>query len=276
MARKEASKPNKDAWLNTYADMITLILVFFVLLYSISTVDQSKYRLLVKAFTADKDTLEQLAMEDAMENGEYLDSDLNSAVNQDSQDNKQAESVEDIHDLQGLYEYMQKFVEEHELQDQMSVAKGNDMVYIRFTSTLFFQPNRAVLLPGRKYILDQVGPALHMVEDRVKVIRIDGHTAESAPGDNTVNDRDLSTERANGVLKYLESLYITDRAKLMAVGYGRYRPIASNDTEANMAKNRRVEILVSEVDIIQDELSSIYDQIDGQVSGGVDLDATAE
>ena len=48
----------------------------------------------------------------------------------------------------------------------------------------------------------------------------------------------------------------------MAVGYGRYRPVASNDTEENRAKNRRVEILVSKVDIIQDELRTIYDQID--------------
>ena len=136
------------------------------------------------------------------------------------------------------------------------------MVYIRFTSTLFFQPNKAVLLPGGKDILDTVGPAIHMVEENVKVIRIDGHTAESAPGDNSVNDRDLSSERANTVLKYFEEYYITDRAKLMAVGYGRYRPVASNDTEENRAKNRRVEILVSKVDIIQDELRTIYDQID--------------
>lgn len=279
MARKEASKPNKDAWLNTYADMITLILVFFVLLYSISTVDQTKYRLLVKAFTADKDTLEQLAMEEALENGEYLDSEMDSASDQENSatmQNQSAEEVEDIQDLQDLYEYLMAYVKENKLEEQISVAKGNDMVYIRFTSTLFFQPNKALLLPGGKDILDQVGPAIHMVEDTVKVIRIDGHTAETPPGDTTVNDRDLSTERANAVLKYIEGYYITDRAKLMAVGYGRYRPIASNDTEENMAKNRRVEILVSEVDIIQDELQTIYDQIEGQVSGAVDLDVTAD
>ena len=80
MARKEnKSNVDKNAWLGTYGDMITLILVFFVLLYSMSTIDQQKYRLLVKAFTSDKDTLEQLAMEEAMENGEYMDPDLTTA-----------------------------------------------------------------------------------------------------------------------------------------------------------------------------------------------------
>lgn len=278
MARKEnKSNVDKNAWLGTYGDMITLILVFFVLLYSMSTIDQQKYRLLVKAFTSDKDTLEQLAMEEAMENGEYMDPDLNTAelgqqgdMNpEDSQQSTQAQqqqqqqqNVEEIEDMSDLYEYLQQYVQENNLQDEIQVAKGRDMVYIRFTSTLFFQPNKAVLLPGGKDILDTVGPAIHMVEENVKVIRIDGHTAESAPGDNSVNDRDLSSERANTVLKYFEEYYITDRAKLMAVGYGRYRPVASNDTEENRAKNRRVEILVSKVDIIQDELKTIYDQID--------------
>ncbi len=268
MAKKKASSgPDKNAWLGTYGDMITLILVFFVLLYSISTIDQSKYRLLVKAFTADKDTLEQLAMEEALESGEYLNPELNEASAEEAQD------VQDIENLNDLYEYLAAYVSENDLEDEIKVAKGNDMVYIRFTSKLFFQPNKAVMLAGGKAILDDIGPAIHMVEDTVKVIRIDGHTAETPPGDNTVNDRDLSTDRANTVLKYLEELYISDRAKLMAVGYGRYRPIASNDTEDNMAQNRRVEILVSKIDMIQDELSTIYDQIDEQETGGTDLDA---
>lgn len=275
MAKKvNKSSVDKNAWLGTYGDMITLILVFFVLLYSMSTIDQEKYRLLVKAFTSDKDTLEQLAMEEAMEEGEYMDPDLTTAelgqageVNPETMESstsqsQQTQEVEEIEDMSDLYEYLKQYVQENQLQDEIQVAKGKDMVYIRFTSTLFFQPNKAVLLPGGKDILDTVGPAIHMVEENVKVIRIDGHTAESAPGDNSVNDRDLSSERANTVLKYFEEYYITDRAKLMAVGYGRYRPVASNDTEENRAKNRRVEILVSKVDIIQDELRTIYDQID--------------
>jgi len=61
MARvRKVSKVNKDAWLNTYADMITLILVFFVLLYSMSSIDKEKYEMLVKAFTADPLNLPQL------------------------------------------------------------------------------------------------------------------------------------------------------------------------------------------------------------------------
>lgn len=257
MAGKAKKQINKDAWLGTYSDMITLILVFFILLYSISTIDEQKYRLLVKAFTADKQTLELLAMEELEQKGEEVPTGSEAAEN--------PATLEEIQDLDDLYEYLQQYISENNLEDSIQVAQGQDMVYIRFMSTLFFQPDKAILLPGGKDILDDIGPALHMIENTVKVIRIDGHTAESAPDGGLVNDRDLSTSRANEVLKYIESYYIEDRAKLMAVGYGRYRPVAPNDTAENMAKNRRVEILVSRVDIIQDELQNIYNQLDALV-----------
>ena len=73
-----------------------------------------------------------------------------------------------------------------------------------------------------------------------------------------MNNRDLSTERANAVLKYLESHYIKDPSKLYAVGYGLHRPVAPNDSEENRAKNRRVEILVGRYDTLQEELVNIY------------------
>ena len=86
----------------------------------------------------------------------------------------------------------------------------------------------------------------------------DPYTADAPPGTSQVDDRELSTDRANEVLTYLEENYINDPSKLMAVGYGLYKPVAPNDTEANRAKNRRVEILVAQEDALQDELDKIY------------------
>lgn len=273
MARaRKSSKVNKDAWLNTYADMITLILVFFILLYSMSTIDQEKFRLLVKAFTADPETIRQIRL---------LESE-----NQDDAGQPDAEiggvegdMVADIEDLEELYQYLKKYVETNNLEDSVQVEKGKDMVFVRFMSTLFFEADRAVLKTGGRDILDFVGDALAQVESSIKFIRIDGHTAEAPPGTSTVDNRELSTDRANAVLKYLEDFYIEDDAKLMAVGYGLYRPVAPNDSEENRAKNRRVEILVAKSDSLQDELDEIYTKVggtasDGSVVGGDDEDNT--
>ena len=271
MARvKKQSKVNKDAWLNTYADMITLILVFFILLYSMSTIDQEKFRLLVKAFTADPETIRQIRL---------LESE-----NQDDAGQPDAEiggvegdMVEDIEDLEELYQYLKKYVETNNLEDSVQVEKGKDMVFVRFMSTLFFEADRAVLKTGGREILDFVGDALAQVEPGIKFIRIDGHTAEAPPGTSIVDNRVLSTDRANAVLKYLEDYYIEDDSKLMAVGYGLYRPVAPNDTEQNRAKNRRVEILVAKSDALQDELDEIYRKVgEAAISGAAVEEANTD
>lgn len=252
MAReRKISKVNKDAWLNTYADMVTLILVFFVLLYSMSSMDQQKYRMLVRAFTADPSTLQQLEDLESQENETGGNKGGAKGEAGEEQDGK-------IENLDELYKYLKEYVEANNLENSVQIEKGKNLVYVRFMSSLFFEADKAVLKSGGTEILDYVGKALGQVEPYIKFIRIDGHTAEAAPGTSKVDDRKLSTDRANEVLTYLEENYIKNPSKLMAVGYGLYKPIAPNDTEENRAKNRRVEILVAQEDALQDELDRLY------------------
>jgi len=254
--RKKKSSLNKDAWLNTYADMITLVLVFFILLYSMSTIDQEKFTMLVKAFTANPETIEQIRLLESENKEEAGKPDpLQGGI---KGENIGAEEQE-IVNLDALYEHLKKYVEENGLEGSVQVEKGKDLVYVRFMSTLFFEADRAVLKQGGTEILDYVGKALAQVETHIKFIRIDGHTAEAPPGSSTVDDRELSTDRANAVLKFLDGAYVKNPAKLLAVGYGMYRPIAPNDTELNRSKNRRVEILIAKEDSMQDELDKIYE-----------------
>jgi chemotaxis protein MotB len=254
MRTRKKNKVDTNLWLNTYADMITLVLVFFILLFSMSSIDQEKYRMLVRAFTADRETIEQLLKyESELGQGEdeLIDYDELGDI-----------ELEEIDDLDELYVYLRGYVQENDLEASVKVHKGENVVYVRFMSNLFFEPNRAVLKPGGREILDHVGVALAQVEHIARFIRIDGHTAEASPGNDIVNNRDLSTERANAVLKYLEDNYIKDPAKLFAVGYGLHRPVAPNDSEENRAKNRRVEILVGKQDLLQEELEKFYEMTD--------------
>ncbi|MEL7658491.1 MAG: flagellar motor protein MotB, partial [Bacillota bacterium] len=195
MARvRKVSKVNKNAWLNTYSDMITLILVFFVLLYSMSSIDKEKYEMLVKAFTADPKTLEQFEQLEQLENQKNNQDNEGAAGDiSQGQDGK-------IQNLDQLYNYLKDYVEKNNLQNSVQIEKGENLVYVRFMSSLFFEADRAVLKPGGTAILDYVGKALGEVEPYIKFIRIDGHTAEAAPGTSKVDDRELSTDRANEVL----------------------------------------------------------------------------
>lgn len=226
---KNKKEINKDAWLNTYADMITLILIFFVLLFSMSTIDAEKYKQLVEQFNP-------AAVYETT--GTATESDGATSPSEDI-------SVEEIVDLEDLYQYLSQYTKENGLDDAVSIEKNESSVAIKFMSSIFFEPDSARIKAGGQQILIDIGKAFKAVEPTVKSIRIDGHTAQA---DSPIDDRDLSSSRANEVLRFLQNGYISDPSKLLSVGFGQYRPIAPNDTEENRAKNRRVEILISETE----------------------------
>jgi len=241
MARRERKKKtvNKNGWLNTYADMVTLVLVFFILLYSMSSIDSNKYEMLVGMFNPNE--IEKLA--DKAQ-------DPNAAISPQPDI-----AVEDVVNLEDLYQYLSQYAKKNGLEDSVDVIKGDDMVFVKFKADVFFEPDSAQIKIEGQAILSDMGKVLAAIEPYVKSIRIDGHTAQA---ESAINDRDLSTDRANEVLKFFQNGYINDPSKLLAVGYGMYRPIAPNDTEENRAKNRRVEILISKDNDIKDELDKIY------------------
>lgn len=233
---------NKDAWLNTYADMITLILIFFILLFSMSTLDAAKYKQLVEIFNP-------AAVYETT--GTATESDGSTSPNEDI-------SVEEIVDLEDLYQYLSQYTKENGLDEAVSIEKYEKAVSIKFMSSIFFEPDSSRIKPGGQQVLSDIGQAFKAVEPTIKSIRIDGHTAQA---DSPVDDRDLSSSRANEVLRFLQNGYITDPAKLLSVGFGQYRPIAPNDTEENRAKNRRVEIIISETEDFFSDIATGTDTV---------------
>ncbi|UYO63805.1 flagellar motor protein MotB [Acetobacterium wieringae] len=239
---KNKKAVNKDAWLNTYADMITLILVFFILLFSMSTIDAAKYKQLVEIFNP-------AAVYETT--GTATESDGSTSPNEDI-------SVEEIVDLEDLYQYLSQYTKENGLDEAVSIEKYEKAVSIKFMSSIFFEPDSSRIKPGGQQVLSDIGQAFKAVEPTIKSIRIDGHTAQA---DSPVDDRDLSSSRANEVLRFLQNGYITDPAKLLSVGFGQYRPIAPNDTEENRAKNRRVEIIISETEDFFSDIATGTDTV---------------
>lgn len=255
MANKKKHESPKNNWMDTYGDMVTLLLCFFVLLFSISTVDAQKWIMVVKSFNpADAENISQLVQEDpGKQIGEQ-------AVGQ-----KAGGLMTDEKNFDQIYWSMKKFVEDNNLEDSIEVKKGKDFTFIIFRNNIFFNGDSYVLRQEGKDILDVLCNAITPVADQVGEIRVMGHTNQADPNkpNPIVGDRFLSSNRATQVLVYIETKNLVDGKKLFSMGYGQHYPIASFLTEADRAKNRRVEIYIAKSDATKYTLDEVYDKIDG-------------
>lgn len=237
MKRNKKSGGGGANWMDTYGDMVTLLLCFFVMLYSMSRVDESKWIALVQSFNPGYavDEPSQIVVPGEIANEPVTG--LPSALTQD-----QVEAA-----LEELYVSMSEYAASAGLQDMVSLSKGSGYVFISFDDTIFFDGDSYVLKDGGKAILDQIAVPLAEASESINEIRVLGHTAQASPDrPNYVDvDRFLSSDRATVVTIYLQEKNIIDPARLVSVGYGQWRPIASNDTAETRAQNRRVELIIS-------------------------------
>lgn len=244
MARRKKSSSSGGGynWMDTYGDMVTLLLTFFVMLFSMSTVNDEKWEILVRAFARSPDaaTAQIILVQEG--EGDEIAPAFGISPNLGDQviDNELPT------DLNQLYEYLMRYVEQNQMSASVSISKDSaNNVYIRFDNNIFFDGDSYALREGSYPILDFLGDCLKNVEDQIFVTRVNGHTAAIPGAENYhVSDWTLSGERASQVVIYFEERKGLDPKKLMCNGYGKNYPIESNDTSDGRAKNRRVEIMV--------------------------------
>lgn len=271
MAKKPREEPSGDSWMNTYSDLVTLLMTFFVLLFSMSSVDAEKWELLVDALAGDKN---QVVIDpDGTPGSETV------AGNQGEQSGEMTVTGDpaDLEDFDDLFAFLQKYVEENNLTESIEVMKsGSNVVYIRFRNSIFFMPDKAELLPEAIEILGYLGDCLYAVEDQIYVISINGHTAQvdTLGGVYAVSDWLLSGERASQVARYLDEQKSITGSKLRPMGYGKNFPIADNSTAEGREQNRRVDITIirdtgggTEVD---QQLASLFDPDQFPRTGGAE------
>lgn len=238
-------------WMDTYGDMVTLLLCFFVMLYSMSNMDKEKWIALVESFNPDAVTEQNPGGHEA--------------TDQLTQEQVDA-------DIEQLYEAMEQYAQQENLTSQISITKGSGYVFVSFDDTVFFDGDSWELLDAGKKILDQVAQSIANVSDSIDEIRVLGHTAQaSADKPNRPEvDRFLATNRAAEVTVYLQEKNIIDPARLVSVGYGQWRPVADNTTSEGRAQNRRVELLVTGLDLQSgsgDDITQYYTMRSGDDSG---------
>lgn len=257
--RKAPEGGGGQAWLNTYADMVTLLLCFFVLMISMSVIDQEKFNAFLESFqNIDKEVLEDLMQATQQGGGE------GGGNNQDI-----TEAAMDT-----LFEKLEEYVEENNMQSSVSIAKIEDVIYVRFDSAIFFKANEYTLRDDAYEVLDFIGDGLKEYEKEIKVINIMGHTANPAYEQDPERTWRLSGERAAVVANFFELNKKIDNMKLVTLGYGDNFPVAPNDTEEGMRKNRRVELVIIGKDSnintnIYDALAELYNNDEYPKEGDV-------
>ena len=262
MAKKQRSEESGGNWMDTYGDLVTLLLTFFVMLYSMASVAEDKWAQLVKAFNNrfGHDQVDQIVIvNDMISAGEDPLENMESGLNV-GPENVEGSSAE----MDKLFMMISEYVEENNMQDSIAVAQGDEQdekeqqdesstplnnvgdsnknIYIQFKNDVLFNPDESSLKSGSEKIVGFLGETLKEVDDQIAMIIIKGHTA-IAPNSNK-DSRLLSSERAGTISNFLEKNYDIDSTKLYPIGLGEDYPIAPNDTEENRTKNRRVEIVI--------------------------------
>ena len=251
------------SWMDTYGDMVTLLLCFFVLLYSMSTISEDKWKALVQSFNPNavptmmdpQGNDGPSADEQQVEAGENLQLGEDKILEQEKIDSS----------IEKLFQDLKAYVMEAGLAESISVTKGDGYVFISFTDAVFFDGDSYDLRDDGKNILDDVGEIIGRAGSAIDELRVLGHTAQAYvdKANNVTVDRFLASNRATVVLVYLQQMGILDPARMISMGFGQWRPVAANDSAENRAKNRRVELIVTGKDVLNtmgDQIEQYYTQ----------------
>jgi len=258
---KKEKKDNSERWLLSYADFITLLMVFFIIMYSMSSVNAEKFQALADSMNA------------AMSGGGSGDgsgvgigiASFSSLLPSTSPDSSQMGDQAEQDELDQTAQAIQQYLQEYNLQDSVKLRVDERGLVVILADTTTFESGSAEIISSFIPKLIQIADILSKVDNYV---RIEGHTDNvPAAGGKFKSNWEVSTARATSLVQLFISQSSIAPEKLSAIGYGEYRPIAPNDTEDGRARNRRVEIVVIRSKFNSVEATSSSDASDGAGSG---------
>lgn len=248
MAKKHPEHVNLERWLVSYADFITLLFAFFVILYATSKTDARKLKIIAEsikaAFSADfvdqagkssGKTLSQFEQE-LPTGGMVMDMPMGKS-NIRTVDNEELKRLADTLEESISYE-----LGASDIAEKLQIVYDDRGLVVRLTAKDFYEPLSAEVKKDAIPLLNHMAKILRTVN---RNIRIEGHTDNSKiSSEYYPSNWELSTSRATWIVRYFIKNFGFNPKLLSASGYAEYRAIATNDTEAGRAKNRRVEIVV--------------------------------
>lgn len=239
MAKRE-KKPKKGspAWMASFADLQQLLLVFFILLFSMSSVDENKF---ISAMASIQQALNTAGLgltdkgvqpETELIDIEKLASMAELKNTQVSQELKEAQQFLNENTLDGK-----------NLSEFVTASKSDEGVILTIKDIILFDSGSADIKSKSEELLEKLSPLL---SSKARDIRIEGHTDNVPLRDSSKykDNWELSTARATRVASFIIDNKIIEPTKISVAGYSEYKPVADNNTSENKAKNRRVDILL--------------------------------
>ncbi len=212
-------------WLVSYADFVTLMFGFFLILWA----------------SADPNPENMTRLADALRKAFNNGAMLGQAGSGQIAGQGGREAPPEISQFQRISETTEDLAAQLNLQDQLSVGMKREGLVITLNDALLFDVGSAALKPSALDVLGRLATAVDQSTNRV---RIEGHTDNVPPMPAFPSNWELSTRRASAVLRYFTETLGMPADRFEVAGYGEFRPVAPNDTRQNRAKNRRVEIVV--------------------------------
>ena len=244
--KKKGDEINTNAWMDTYAATVPLLLTFFILLYSISSVDAQKLKELALALQqalVGKDSVYELGSleEIKIEKGDKeAEKQSEKPPGEQGQNQAQNNTSQEPLNKDELTETLEEIIEPKNLADSIKLVEDEKGIILQLHESLLFDSGKAQL-KATDDILDALNTIINSVSNNVL---IEGNT------DNTPihtsefpSNWELSTARAVSVARHFIDCGVEPK-RITVKGFGEYNPIAENDTPENKSLNRRVDILI--------------------------------
>lgn len=249
-------------WLNTFADLMNLLLCFFVMLFAMSEVSVSKFNemsvsmansfgifqgggssvfdgQLISSGVSQLNNLDEYYnnMGKDLEEGASSDTEFDEALSKIQSEMKELSEQ--------MYDYLSGLTEEYKLNSDVELAMDPEYQFVQVSlrGSVLFDPGKADIKEDAKPIMARIGQVLEKFNGYT--IEIEGHTDDVPMTSGAYKDNNwLSSARALSAAEYLLKNSNLNPEKLKYTGRGEYEPVVSNDTSANRAKNRRIEIKI--------------------------------
>ncbi|MFH1687341.1 MAG: flagellar motor protein MotB [bacterium] len=229
---------NADRWLLTYADMITLLLAFFIVMYSMSQLDAKKFDRMAEALNG------------VLRGGESI---LNKFDDEQLAANH---GLLKLGNLRVIQTQIQKQFKEMGKESDVQTEITERGLVVHIVESALFSQGSATLQPRAMEILDLIAQRTTGIPNH---IRVEGHTDDRPINtDRFPSNWELSSARATEVVRYFIDNHGLEPSRSSALGYGKFRPVRPNTSIENRARNRRVDVVILTMELSLKEPSSQF------------------